>query len=55
MGSKQTIKELLKLDPHIKAIVASGYSKDPVIAKDRDYRFKGMMKKPFTHRRDLRR
>lgn len=48
MGGKQTIKELLKLDPDIKAIVVSGYSNDPVIANYRDYGFKGMIKKPFT-------
>ena len=48
MGGKQTLKELLKKDPQVKAIVVSGYSSDPVMANFRDYGFKGALKKPFT-------
>lgn len=48
IGGKQTIKELRKLDPGVKAIVASGYSNDPVMARYRDFGFKGMIKKPFS-------
>lgn len=48
IGGKQTIKELLKLDPDVKAIVASGYSNDPNMAMYSDFGFKGMIKKPFT-------
>jgi len=39
---------LLKIDPGVNAVVASGYSNDPVMANFRDYGFKGMIKKPFT-------
>ena len=47
MGGKETIAELLKIDPKVKAIVASGYSKDPVLANYSNYGFKGGLRKPF--------
>ena len=48
MGGKDTIKELMQKDPGVKAIVASGYSNDPIMANFSDYGFKGVLKKPFT-------
>ncbi|RQD76070.1 MAG: hybrid sensor histidine kinase/response regulator [Candidatus Syntrophonatronum acetioxidans] len=48
MGGKQTLQEILKTDPGVKAIVSSGYSDDPVMANFRDHGFKGVLKKPFT-------
>ena len=48
MGGKPTIKELLKIDPEAKVIVASGYCNDPVMANYQDFGFKGMIKKPFA-------
>lgn len=48
MGGKQTIRELLHKDPQVKAIVASGYSNDPVMANYKDYGFKAAVQKPFT-------
>ncbi len=48
MGGKGTIKELLKKDPEVKAIVSSGYSKDSIMANFQDYGFKGAIKKPFS-------
>ena len=48
IGGKQTIQRLRKIDPEVKAIVASGYSNDPVMANFKDYGFCGVMPKPFT-------
>lgn len=47
MGGKETIRELLALDPHAKVIVASGYSNDPVMANYKEYGFVSMLSKPF--------
>jgi DNA-binding NarL/FixJ family response regulator len=47
MGGEQTIRELLKIDPHVKAIVSSGYPNDPVIADFRSYGFRGTIPKPY--------
>jgi CheY-like chemotaxis protein len=50
MGGKQAIKNLLEIDPEIKAIVSSGYSNSPILANFQEYGFKGMMPKPFEFR-----
>jgi two-component system cell cycle sensor histidine kinase/response regulator CckA len=50
MGGKEAIKELLEIDPEVKAIVSSGYSDDQVLSNFREYGFKGMMPKPFESR-----
>ena len=47
MGGKETIQNLLKIDPEIKAIVSSGYSDDPIMSDYRRYGFSGMIAKPF--------
>jgi PAS domain S-box-containing protein len=47
MGGKEAIIWLKKIDPHVKAVVSSGYSDDPVIANYKDFGFKGVIKKPF--------
>ncbi len=36
---------MLEIDPNVKAIVASGYSNDPVLANFRDYGFCGVFAK----------
>jgi len=46
-GGEETIRELLKINPNIKAIVASGYSEDPVMANYKDFGFTGRLLKPF--------
>jgi two-component system, cell cycle sensor histidine kinase and response regulator CckA len=47
MGGRETMHELLKIDPDVKAIVTSGYSDDPIIAHYRQYGFRGSIRKPF--------
>lgn len=47
LGGRLTIERLLKIDPSIKAIIASGFVDDPVIENFADYGFLGALKKPF--------
>ncbi len=48
VGGKIAIQEFKKFDPEVKAIVASGYSSDPIIANYTEYGFVGCVRKPFT-------
>jgi len=47
VGGKETVKEIVALDPQAKVIVASGYSNDPVMSNFREYGFSGVISKPF--------
>ncbi|WP_049824372.1 PAS domain S-box protein [Desulfurivibrio alkaliphilus] len=47
MGGQEAVKEILALDPEAKAVVASGYSHDPVMANYTDYGFQAALAKPF--------
>ncbi len=47
MGGKDAIKKLREYDPGVKAIVSSGYSNDPVMARYDDYGFKDVIIKPY--------
>ena len=47
LGGQETIQRLLEIDPKVKAVVSSGYSTDPVIAKHKEYGFTGAITKPY--------
>jgi CheY-like chemotaxis protein len=47
MGGKETIQDLLAINPSAKVIVSSGYSSDPVLANCGQYGFSGYLTKPF--------
>jgi PAS domain S-box-containing protein len=47
VGGKETIRELLKIDRAVKALVMSGYANDPVVLEPERYGFKGVLTKPF--------
>lgn len=51
LGGKETIKRLLAMDPNAVAIIASGYSNDPVMARYAEYGFKDVVRKPFSAQR----
>jgi signal transduction histidine kinase/ActR/RegA family two-component response regulator len=47
MGGRQTLEELRKIDPAVKAIVSSGYSNDLVLSDYQGHGFRGMISKPY--------
>ena len=47
MGGKETIQELRKIDPEVKAIICSGYTNDPMMVDFRKYGFKSAIAKPY--------
>jgi two-component system, cell cycle sensor histidine kinase and response regulator CckA len=46
-GGKKAMEELVKLDPHVKAVVCSGYADDPVMSNFEAYGFRASLPKPF--------
>ncbi|MBU1340296.1 MAG: PAS domain S-box protein [Proteobacteria bacterium] len=47
MGGKDTISQLLTIDPGVTAIVSSGYHDDPIMMNFRKYGFKYAISKPY--------
>jgi PAS domain S-box-containing protein len=47
MGGKEAIQLLLAVDPHIRAIISSGYSGDPIMSDYQEYGFKTAILKPY--------
>jgi len=47
MGGQEAIKHLLAYDPHVKVIVSSGYSHNPIMTNYREYGFVGFLPKPY--------
>ncbi|WP_371804526.1 response regulator [Candidatus Lokiarchaeum ossiferum] len=47
MGGLEVMKHLLKINPEVRVIVSSGYSKDPVLNQHVKYGFKSVLKKPY--------
>jgi DNA-binding NarL/FixJ family response regulator len=46
-GAKETIKELLQIDPQIKAVLTTGYTDDPVVSEIGKYGFSAAITVPY--------
>jgi CheY-like chemotaxis protein/two-component sensor histidine kinase len=47
MGGLAALGKLREIDPHVRAVVSSGYSSDPVLANFRQHGFAAMVAKPY--------
>lgn len=48
LGGREAIQALRAIDPGVRAIVSSGYSNDPVMARHRDHGFVAVVPKPYS-------
>lgn len=48
MGGRETLQRILQLEPPFRAIVASGYSSDGVVANFKEFGFRAALPKPFS-------
>lgn len=47
MGGTEALKKLLEIDPHVKAMVSSGYSNDTIMSDFKRYGFRDVIAKPY--------
>nr|MBP8962566.1 response regulator [Opitutaceae bacterium] len=47
MGGIETLAELRKLEPRVRAIISSGFAKDPVMQNPGAHGFVGSVAKPY--------
>ena len=47
MGGQEALAHMLEIDPGVKAVVVSGYSNNPVLARYGEYGFRDRVSKPF--------
>jgi PAS domain S-box-containing protein len=47
VGGRDAVKKFCDVDPHIKIIVSSGYSNDPILSDYKKYGFSGIVVKPY--------
>jgi PAS domain S-box-containing protein len=47
MGGVETLRKLLDIDPEVRAVVSTGYSNSPVMARYDEYGFAGNLPKPY--------
>ena len=47
MGGAQAMENIRQLDPGVRAIVSSGYSDDPIMARYADFGFRAVLPKPY--------
>src|SRR5262249_16691463 len=47
MGGREAMEQLKLIDPSVRAIVSSGYSRDPVLANYRAHGFCAILPKPY--------
>ena len=48
LGGRDAIEALRELDPTVRAVVSSGYSNDPVMARYREHGFAAVVPKPYS-------
>ncbi|MBX3248931.1 MAG: PAS domain S-box protein [Myxococcales bacterium] len=48
MGAEETMARLRRIDPDVRAVVASGYANDPILSELQAHGFRAGVAKPFT-------
>lgn len=48
VGGREAIHQLLAIDPGVRAVVSSGHSNDPVMARPMEHGFVGVLPKPYS-------